>query len=50
MTKGGTQCSRLGDKMGIRHRLDSVVWDVFSILSDSGISGTLLACCRRSKG
>lgn len=35
ITGCGIQCSRLGDKVGIGHRLDSVILEVFSKLNES---------------
>ncbi|KAJ7421799.1 hypothetical protein BTVI_16476 [Pitangus sulphuratus] len=32
---GGTQCSALGDKVGITHKLDSRILEVFSNLNES---------------
>lgn len=35
MTECGTQCSGVGDRVGIGDRLDSMTPEVFSNLSDS---------------
>lgn len=45
MTACGTQCSGLGDKVGIGHSLDSMILEVFSTLNDSVVSapGSLMS-------
>lgn len=35
MTEGGTQCSVLGDKVGIGRKLDSMFFEIFFKLNDS---------------
>lgn len=37
MTARGSQCSVLGDKLGMGHRLDLMILELFSNLNDPGI-------------
>lgn len=45
MIARGTQCSGLGENVGMRHSLDSMISEVFSTLNDSVVSapGTLMS-------